>query len=64
MGTKWYFNGMCGCCSNSLYEVAIGLGNFDGVLYVCRLHRVIYKLMTPTNRPTNNKCPRHQTMEV
>jgi hypothetical protein len=25
---------MCGCCSNSLFKVAIGVGNFDGV-YMC-----------------------------
>jgi hypothetical protein len=55
---------MCGCSSNSLYEVAIDLQKFDGVLYVCKLHGVLYKLATPTNKSANNKGPRHQIMEA
>jgi hypothetical protein len=48
----------------SLFEMAIGLGNFDGVLYVCRSHGILYKLMASVNRSTNNKGPRLQTMEA
>jgi hypothetical protein len=44
---------------NSLFEVAIGLGNIDGVLYVCRLHGVFCKSTIPTNKSTTNKNSRH-----
>jgi len=47
---------MCGCCSNSLFEVAIGIGNFDGVLYVCRLHGIFCNSTTPITDPQRTKA--------